>query len=70
MNDTKSPFASKGVWGSALAIAGVALPKLLPLLGFDAGESAAIVDLVGQLVAVIGGALALYGRLTAKKAIA
>lgn len=71
MIDTKSPLASKGVLGSVLALLALALPTLLKLAGVDDKIAPQdVVDLISQAVAFGGAALALYGRLTAKKVIA
>lgn len=69
--ETKSAFASKGVWGSLAAIAGVLLPVVLKAAKLDdviAPQD--VINVAGQVVAVVGAALALYGRITAKKRIA
>lgn len=65
-NDTKSIFASKGVWGSLAAIAGVAVPPLLKATGHADIAAEDVISTGSALVAAIGGVLALIGRLTAK----
>ena len=73
MNDTKPWYASKGIWGSIIAIISLALG----LFGGHAMTPEAQVTLTDQIVAVasgigtlIGSILAIIGRLTAKTAIA
>ena len=64
MNDTKKWYQSKAVWGalvvviaSALSSTGIILPQT------------ETVEVIMQIVAAVGGAIALYGRITAKKQI-
>lgn len=66
--ETKSVFASKGVWGSVVAILAVAMPSLLKLVGLE-GEVAPdeVMNLISQVVALVGAGFALWGRLAAKK---
>ena len=60
MNESKPWYASTAVWGGVLA----ALSPLIALAGYqiDAGQAADILAAVGSL---IGGALAVYGRVRA-----
>jgi hypothetical protein len=65
--DTKSIWASKGVWGGAVAV----LAALAGLLGF-AVTPAQQIELVeaGALIASgVGGLVALWGRISATKRI-
>jgi len=64
MDDTKKWYQSKAVWGalvvviaSALSSTGIILPQT------------ETVEVIMQIVAAVGGAIALYGRITAKKQI-
>ena len=67
MNDVKSFVASKTIWGAGIAI----LPQLLSLFGLEisAADAEGIVSHVDAVVTAVGGLLAIYGRVTAKKAI-
>jgi hypothetical protein len=58
MNDVKGILQSKTVWGSALAV----LATLAQIAGYDIGDTNGLAE---QVVAVIGGLLAIYGRITA-----
>jgi len=58
MNDGKGILQSKTVWGSALAV----LATLAQIAGYDIGDTNGLAE---QVVAVIGGLLAIYGRITA-----
>ena len=58
MNDVKGILQSKTVWGSALAV----LATLAQISGYDIGDTNGLAE---QVVAVIGGLLAIYGRITA-----
>ena len=65
MNESKPWYASTAVWGGVLA----ALSPLIALAGYriDAGQAADLLAAVGSL---IGGALAVYGRVRATAVIA
>ena len=58
MNDVKGILQSKTVWGAALAV----VATLAQLAGYDIGDTNFLAE---QIIAVIGGALAIYGRVTA-----
>lgn len=58
MNDVKGILQSKTVWGSALAV----LATLAQIAGYDIGDTNGLAE---QVVAVIGGLIAIYGRITA-----
>jgi len=58
MNDVKGILQSKTVWGAALAV----IATGLQLAGYDLGDTNGFAE---QIVAVIGGLLAIYGRITA-----
>lgn len=67
MIGSKSIFASKGVWGGAIAVlAGVA-----GFFGFEisSADTSAITGHIDAIVASVGGLLAIYGRITASKVI-
>ena len=67
MNNFKGVLSSKGVWGGLIVV----LSALLGMFGYSIGleDQQAIVDAVSQLGAIIGGVLAIYGRITATKRI-
>ena len=67
MTDQKSWFMSKTVWGVMLMLASTALASFG--IELDAASQQQIVDLIMQGITVGGGALAVYGRVTAKTAI-
>ena len=58
MNDVKGILQSKTVWGAGLAV----LATIAQLAGYDIGDTGFLAE---QVVAVIGGLLAIYGRVTA-----
>lgn len=66
--DTKHWWQSMTLWGAAIVVAGVALR----LLGHEAeaatieAESEGIIIWLGQLMEIIGAAVAFWGRLRAK----
>lgn len=62
MNDVKGILQSKTVWGAALAV----LATLAQIAGYDLGDTNGLAE---QIVAVIGGLLAIYGRITAVAAL-
>jgi hypothetical protein len=70
MDDTKSMWTSKGVWGSLIAIgsgvlvaSGAVGPDEASQLQQSGGE------LVAQVTGIVGGVLALWGRIAAKSQI-
>ena len=67
MNNFKGMLSSKGVWGGLIVV----LSALLGMFGYQIGleDQQALVDAVSQLGAIIGGVLAIYGRITATKRI-
>jgi hypothetical protein len=68
--DTKSLFKSKTVWGALIAGASPALPMAVAVLGWDRFVSAEeITSLAQNAMALGGGALAIYGRVKARKVI-
>jgi hypothetical protein len=60
--ETKNVLQSKTIWGALVAIVGV----ILNLMGFDA---AGLNGMEGDIVTVVGAALAAYGRVVAVKKI-
>lgn len=58
MEDVKGILQSKTVWGSAIAV----LATLAQIAGYDIGDTGGLAE---QVVAVIGGVIAIYGRITA-----
>lgn len=65
MTDLKKWYMSRTVWGAAIAI----LASLANLLGLDVApdDEAQLVDAVTALVAAVGGIVAIYGRVSARK---
>lgn len=65
--ESKSIFASKTVWGAVIAVA----PMVLQTAGITltADETAALGGLIDPIVTLVGFVLAVYGRVTATKAI-
>lgn len=67
MNDYKSILTSKTVWGGIIAIAASAAGYF----GYqiDTNAQASLLDLVTSAAGVIGGAVAIWGRIVATKKI-
>lgn len=67
MLDSKPFYASKSFWGGVVAVAA----SLLGIAGLPlaASDQASIVELLTQAAALAGSALALYGRLVARKTL-
>ena len=67
MFEQKNVFASKTIWGGVIAL----LPPALSLMGFDLSPSdvQGIAGHVDAIVSGVGGLIAIYGRVTAKKTI-
>lgn len=65
MNDTKSLFASKTIWGVVVT----ALPAILKLFGFETlpGFEESAAETINGLTTAFGAVLAVYGRITATK---
>jgi uncharacterized membrane protein len=65
--ENKSWYASKGVWGGILAVAA----SVAGIFGFTFGVELQeqVVSYITQLIGVIGGLLAIFGRVTAKQPI-
>lgn len=67
MDDMKTWYRSKTVWGALIAI----LAPLVRYAGLELGaaEQEEIVNAIMTIVATAGGLLALYGRIAARAAI-
>ena len=67
MVEFKSALASRGVWGGGIAV----LAGVVGFLGYtiSAADQRSIIDLIENAAALIGGALAIYGRIRATKRI-
>ena len=68
MIDTKTPFASKTIWGAVLMLGAL----VLNALGYDLiqEDQALIVEVLVTAVGAVGTLLAIFGRLTATRKIA
>lgn len=67
MNGTKSPLASKTIWGGILALLGALAPVVLPQLGVPASD---VQTLMASIATVAGAVIAIIGRFTATKPLA
>lgn len=67
MNNFKGVLSSKGVWGGLVVV----LSVLLGMFGYTIGleDQQALTDAVSQIGAMVGGLLAIYGRIKATKRI-
>lgn len=67
MEETKSVWASKTFWGGVIAL----LAGVLGFFGYQMGaeDQQAVIELVSAIVASIGGAVAIVGRVKASKKI-
>jgi hypothetical protein len=65
MNDTKPWYESIAVWGGLIAC----LSPLLRLLGYEV-DTVQATDLLTECGSLVGGVLAIVGRITATKLIA
>jgi hypothetical protein len=63
MDDVKGLLESKTIWGALIAI----LATISQLFGWDLGNTDGFAE---QLTALIGGAIAIFGRIKAVKRIA
>jgi lysozyme len=62
----KPALASKAVWGGLIAVAAALLPVLGPAAGLDAAGQGHVLETLAALGGVIGGLVAIWGRLTAR----
>jgi hypothetical protein len=60
MNGVKSIFASVTFWSSTFGLLGAVYPKALMILGLNSTNQDAV---IGLIVAIVGWAGAVYGRL-------
>lgn len=60
--DVKGMLQSTGVWGALIAIAAT----VSSIAGWDIGDTNGLAE---QIVAIVGGVIAIYGRITAVKRI-
>lgn len=65
--DTKGIFASKTVWGGIVAL----LAGGAAIFGytFSEADQATLTEAVAGIASAVGGIIAIYGRVTATKAI-
>jgi hypothetical protein len=64
MNDLKTWYMSKTVWGGVVAI----LASSANLLGLEIGadDESGVVDALTALAAAVGGLIAIWGRISAR----
>jgi hypothetical protein len=67
VTDYKSVFASKTVWAGIVVV----LATIAQFFGYEisAADQASIVVILTQAVTLIGGIVAIYGRITATRKI-
>lgn len=67
LTDTKSIWASKTIWGGAIAL----LAAAAGLLGYaiTADQQAELIETGSMIVSAVGGLIALWGRIAATKRI-
>jgi len=65
--DTKGIFASKTVWGGIVAL----LAGGAAIFGYSVSEidQASLTEAIAGIASAVGGIIAIYGRVTATKAI-
>ena len=67
--DSKPWYMSKTVWGGLLSIVGIACPRAIAALGGSDAAADQIITVVGAGVTLVGGILAIYGRVKASTTI-
>ena len=67
--ETKSPLASRGVWGGVAAALAGAVPILGAALGLDAETQGAAIEIIAALASLAGGLVAIWGRIAATRRI-
>lgn len=65
----KPALASKAVWGGLIAVAAALLPVLGPAAGLEAADQGEVLELLAALGGVVGGLVAIWGRVTARAPI-
>lgn len=65
----KPALASKAVWGGLIAVVAALLPVLGPTAGLDDVGQGHVLETLAALGGVIGGLVAIWGRLTARAPI-
>jgi len=65
----KVALASKGVWGGVTAALAGIVPILAAAFGLDAELQGHLLEVVAGLGAVVGGVLAIWGRVAATRRI-
>jgi len=65
----KPALASKAVWGGIVAVVAALLPVVGPALGLDATGQGHVLETVAAIGCVIGGLVAIWGRLSARTPI-
>ena len=69
MNDVKPWYASRTLWGAALAIVSGFVPSVGALLSIP-GVHDGTLDALSEVGSMVGGAVAVWGRVTATTTIA
>lgn len=67
--ETKSPLASRGVWGGVAAALAGAVPILGAALGLDADMQGAAIEIIAAVASLAGGLVAIWGRIAATRRI-
>jgi lysozyme len=65
----KPALASKAVWGGIIAVAAALLPVVGPALGLDAAGQGHALETLAALGGVVGGLVAIWGRVAARAPI-
>jgi hypothetical protein len=65
----KPALASKAVWGGLIAVVAALLPVLGPTAGLDEIGQDHVLETLAALGGVIGGLVAIWGRVTARAPI-
>jgi lysozyme len=65
----KPALASKAVWGGLIAVAAAMLPIVGPALGLDAAGQGHVLETLAALGGVVGGLVAIWGRVAARTPI-
>lgn len=68
--ENKPWYLSKTIWGTAITLVALVAPKVVGWLGATPDEATAtVLTIADGVAAVVGAALAIYGRVKADKKI-